>query len=102
MPDSSSSDKPEIKITDEVQNRGLDPEDHDDCPFCRGRDAGHQGEPQSTNPFPHIDYPKDSDDKYEDPHWLWNEGWALGRMEPGGLLWFEQPNLSTENPDLPD
>lgn len=67
-------------------------EDHGDCPFCLGRAAAHRGDDEDCNPFPKADFPKGSPERYEDDHWLWTMGHAVGSQEPGGLLWFEQPN----------
>ncbi|MBO0854621.1 MAG: hypothetical protein J2P18_12755 [Nocardia sp.] len=67
-------------------------EDHDDCPFCQGRAAAHRGCGEDRNPFVKVEFPQGSSELYEDDHWLWAQGHALGSKEPGGLLLFEQPN----------
>ncbi|TXA39624.1 hypothetical protein DKM27_24300 [Mycobacterium tuberculosis variant bovis] len=67
-------------------------EDHDDCPFCLGRAAAHCGDGNDSNPFPEVDFPPGSAQRYEDDHWLWGMGHSVGSTEPGGLLWFEEPN----------
>jgi hypothetical protein len=70
---------------------GLD-DDHDDCAFCLGRDAAHRGESRDRNPFPAVDF-SDGSVKYDETDYgLWLVGYDLGSTEPGGLLWFEQPN----------
>lgn len=91
---SGMADRKQIRIT----NRVLETEDHDDCPFCLGRAAAHRGDSMDTNPFPEIDYPKGSEEQYEDDHWLWDNGYSVGSMEPGGLLWYEQPNRDARVP----
>lgn len=76
-----------------ITQRALDNfEDHDDCPFCQGRAAAHRGDGEDCNPFAKVDFPEGSPDRYEDDHWLWAMGHSIGSTEPGGLLWFEQPN----------
>lgn len=77
-------DSREVRIT----QRALENfDDHDDCPFCQGRAAAHRGDGEDSNPFPKVDFPKGSSERYEDEHWLWAMGHAVGSDEPGGLLW---------------
>lgn len=43
-----------------------------------------------------VGWSQGSPDRYEDDHWLWRQGYAVGAQEPGGLLWFEQPNRGND------
>jgi hypothetical protein len=70
-------------------------DEHDDCPFCLGRAAAHRGDGVETNPF--TDVPDASVKPYETDYGLWQVGHHLGSSEPGGLLWFEQPNRSADS-----
>ncbi|EUA06435.1 hypothetical protein I546_5433 [Mycobacterium kansasii 732] len=89
-------DEEEFRLPDgrkvRITQRALENfDDHDDCPFCLGRAAAHRGDGVDCNPFPKVDFPPHME-RYEDDHWLWGMGHAVGSEEPGGLLWFEQPN----------
>ncbi|MHA7649008.1 hypothetical protein ACX9NE_04420 [Mycobacterium sp. ML4] len=78
-----------VRITD----RALELFDnHDECPFCLGRAAAHRGESEDSNPYVAVDVPQGSVDWYETDFGLWLAGYDIGTTEPGGLLWFEQPN----------
>lgn len=78
-----------VKITERALR---DFNDHDNCSFCAGRAAAHRGESKDSNPFPPGDLPPASPQRYESDHWLWMAGHEVGATEPGGLLWYEQPN----------
>lgn len=93
MDDFDLPDGRKVRFTDRV-SEDLD-EDHDDCAFCLGRAAAHQGSGAETNPF--VEVPRDSVDWYETDYGLWDAGHSLGSTEPGGLLWFEQPNRATDS-----
>lgn len=84
-------DRRKVQIT----KRGLETVDHDDCPFCRGRAAAHRGDGEECNPFPKPDF--DIRDNrsgwYETDYGLWLAGHGVGSIEPGGLLWYENPTL---------
>ncbi|MCH9736965.1 MAG: hypothetical protein K0U78_20835 [Actinomycetia bacterium] len=71
-----------------------DHDDHDDCAFCLGRAAAHRGEDVDTNPF--GDVPRGSVRWYDTDYGMWLSGHEVGSTEPGGLLWFEQPNRGTD------
>jgi len=58
--------------------------------FCPDRAAAHRGEGVATSPF--IDVPNESVKWYDTDHGIWRAGHDLGCTEPGGLLWFEQPD----------
>jgi len=72
-------------------------DDHDDCPFCLGQAAAHRGDAEECNPFPEVDVRRGSDEWYESDYGLWLTGHSLGSTEPGGLLWYEQPNRGGED-----
>jgi hypothetical protein len=72
-------------------------DDHDECPFCLGRAAAHRGDDADCNPFPEVDVRKGSVEWYESDYGLWLAGHSLGSGEPGGLLWFEQPNRGDDD-----
>ena len=79
-----------VRFTDRVLESDLD--DHDDCPFCLGRSTAHRGDGEGHNPFPPVDVSQGSVEWYESDYGLWLAGHDLGSTEPGGLLWYEQPN----------
>ena len=74
-------------------------DDHDDCPFCVGRAAAHRGDNGDCNPFPKpdTDIREDRAAWYETDYGLWQVGQAVGAIEPGGLLWYENPTLDTRS-----
>ena len=78
-----------LRITDRALEQF---DDHDECPFCIGRAAAHRGESEDSNPYPLVDVAEGSVDWYETDYGLWLAGYGIGSTEPGGLLWFEQPN----------
>jgi hypothetical protein len=80
-----------------ITQRALEIDDHDDCPFCLGRAAAHRGDGEDRNPFPEVDFRRRSVEWCESDYGLWLEGHAIGSIEPGGLLWFEQPNRADDN-----
>jgi len=58
-----------------------DVDDRDeDCPFCMGREAAHQGKGPDFNPFPKTVH-KGSTDWYESDHGLWVTGYGVGLHE---------------------
>jgi hypothetical protein len=75
-----------------ITQRALEIDDHDDCAFCLGRAAAHRGDGEDCNPFPEVDVRRGSDEWYESDYGLWLAGYGVGSTEPGGLLWYEQPN----------
>jgi hypothetical protein len=89
-------DVEEIELPDgrkvRISARALDIDDHDDCPFCLGRATAHRGDGEDRNPFPRVDAPRGSAQWYESDYGLWLTGYGVGSAEPGGLLWYEQPN----------
>jgi hypothetical protein len=94
MSEFTMPDGRKVRITDRVFE-SFD-EDHDDCPFCLGRAAAHRGEDRSVCPFPEVDFSDGATKYYETDYGLWMVGHDLGATEPGGLLWFEQPNRDTQ------
>nr|BBX78176.1 hypothetical protein MFLOJ_19630 [Mycobacterium florentinum] len=97
MDDDQDADDAEFELPDgrkvRITGRALEFfDDHDGCPFCIGRAAAHRGEPEDSNPYPAVDMSVGSVDRYETDYGLWLAGYGIGSTEPGGLLWFEQPN----------
>jgi hypothetical protein len=92
MDDIELPDGRNVRITDRALEH-LD--DHDGCPLCLGRAAAHRGNGDDTNPF--TDVPDDSVKYYDTDYGLWQVGHNLGSSEPGGLLWFEQPNRGADS-----
>jgi hypothetical protein len=84
-----------VRISDRVLEQA--DSDHLDCAFCLGRAAAHVGDQSETNPFTAPDAKPGSVDWYESDYGLWREGHHVGRAEPGGLLWFEQPSFDAES-----
>ena len=82
----------QVRVPDGVLER----EDQDDCPFCLGRSAAHRGEPAEANPFPPTGSSSNSLSWYESDVGSWGAGYSLGAIEQGRLLWFERPDLGTE------
>lgn len=83
-----------VRFTDRALDNLEDLDGHDDCAFCQGRSAAHRGEAADTNPF--GDVPRGSVRWYDTDYGMWLSGHELGSTEPGGLLWFEQPNRGTD------
>lgn len=67
----------------------------DDCAFCLGREAAHQGAPESANPYVREDVELGSIEWYETDFALWEIGHGIGAKEPGGVPWHARPD--TEN-----
>jgi hypothetical protein len=87
-PDFELPDGRKVEFTEQALD-GLDG-DHDNCAFCLGRHAAHRGDGRDTNPF--DDVPDGETSWYDTDYGLWRAGHDLGSTEPGGLLWFQQPN----------
>jgi hypothetical protein len=82
-----------VRISDRLAD--ID-DDHEDCPFCQGRSAAHRGEPEDSNPFPETEAETGTTEWHESDYGMWLCGHGIGVTEPGGLLWFEQPDRGTK------
>lgn len=83
------SDGRKVSVPDRI-------DEHDDCAFCNGRASAHRGELLDRNPFELSTAAPKSVAWYESDYAMWIEGHNLGGREPGGLLWYEQPNFEAE------
>ncbi len=66
----------------------------DDCAFCLGREAAHQGEPSTSNRYAPAEAGVGSIDWYESDHGLWDAGHGIGSKEPDGVPWHARRRAS--------
>ncbi|GAB4621067.1 hypothetical protein MAHJHV61_09660 [Mycobacterium avium subsp. hominissuis] len=67
-------------------------EEHTDCAFCLGREAGHRGESEDRNPYPDTDARPGSIDWYE-TDLVPARGHRRGVMVPCGQVLTSRPAM---------